>query len=362
MGGAEPRGYRTDAGEGELLKLDIKSATAVYEKWLSSQTKVVAADLAFKHQRMRESPFVFLRGTFYRWLQQWPDICRSLAGAPRVTAVGDLHVENFGTWRDREGRLIWGINDVDESDVLPYTNDLVRLATSAVLAVREQHLALRLRDICDAIIDGYAASLERGGRPIVLAEHRRWLREIAISDLREPNAFWERMQGLPRARGAVPHDALRALMPGRDVTYTVHRRVAGAGSLGRQRFVAIAEWEGGLIAREARAAAGLKPCATSLVRDAVRAHDPFWAVVGSWIVRRLAPDCSRIEVDDLPKKRDERKLLRAMGWETANLHLASPPRAIVRDLRARRARWLERAASDMMEAVIVDWRAWRGQP
>jgi len=32
-----------------------------------------------------------------------------------VLAVGDLHVENFGTWRDAEGRLIWGVNDFDES-------------------------------------------------------------------------------------------------------------------------------------------------------------------------------------------------------------------------------------------------------
>ena len=36
------------------------------------------------------------------------------AGALELS-VGDLHVENFGTWRDSEGRLIWGINDFDEA-------------------------------------------------------------------------------------------------------------------------------------------------------------------------------------------------------------------------------------------------------
>jgi len=36
-----------------------------------------------------------------------------------VLAVGDLHVENFGTWRDAEGRLIWGVNDFDEAWRLP---------------------------------------------------------------------------------------------------------------------------------------------------------------------------------------------------------------------------------------------------
>ena len=49
-------------------------------------------------------------------------------------AIGDLHVENFGTWRDKEGRLIWGVDDFDEAYSLPYTHDLVRLAASAEIA------------------------------------------------------------------------------------------------------------------------------------------------------------------------------------------------------------------------------------
>jgi uncharacterized protein (DUF2252 family) len=57
--------------------------------------------------------------------------CAQLADAPQVLAVGDLYTENFGTWRDAEGRLVWGVNDLDEAHPLPYTNDLVRLATRA---------------------------------------------------------------------------------------------------------------------------------------------------------------------------------------------------------------------------------------
>ena len=48
----------------------------------------------------------------------------------KLKGVGDLHVENFGTWRDVEGRLVWGVNDFDEAYALPYTNDLVRLVAS----------------------------------------------------------------------------------------------------------------------------------------------------------------------------------------------------------------------------------------
>jgi hypothetical protein len=101
------------------MDVDVIAATRSYETWLASRIPVVRADLRFKHERMRESPFVFLRGTFYRWIERWPTLCRTIADAPRGLAVGDLHVENFGTWRDAEGRLIWGVNDVDEACELP---------------------------------------------------------------------------------------------------------------------------------------------------------------------------------------------------------------------------------------------------
>src|SRR5215472_17106168 len=165
---------------------DIHQATRACETWLRRRIKVVDADLRLKHLRMAESPFVFLRGTFYRWLQLWPVVCANLVDAPRVLAVGDVHVENFGTWRDAEGRLVWGINDVDEACRLPYTNDLVRLATSAALATRHRHFRISPRAAAAEILDGYTASLEQGGRAIVLAERRRWLRRIALGRLRDP--------------------------------------------------------------------------------------------------------------------------------------------------------------------------------
>jgi uncharacterized protein (DUF2252 family) len=105
-----------------------------YERWLRKQCRVVEADLKKKHERMRESAFVFLRATFFRWAKRVEGICTDLAKTPPVLSVGDLHLENFGTWRDAEGRLVWGVNDFDEAAVIPYAFDLVRLATSARLA------------------------------------------------------------------------------------------------------------------------------------------------------------------------------------------------------------------------------------
>jgi hypothetical protein len=151
----------------------------------------------------------------------------------------------------------------------------------------------------------------------------------------------------------------------------VHR-VVGLGSLGRQRFVALAQWRGGLLAREAKA---LAPSALLWARGeaghpdsryqevldhAVRCPDPFLRPRRRWLVRRLSPDCSRIELSDLPAEHDEKRLLHAMGWETANIHLgAGRTGAIQRWLAQRDAPWLLEAAQKMAQAVREDWHAWR---
>ena len=122
---------------------------------MAARVEVVRADLDTKHADMAADAFTFFRATFYRWCQLWPEVCRDEAAAPRLLALGDPHVENFGTWRDTEGRLVWGANDFDEAHALPYTNDLVRLATSARLAAAEGALVVSTRDACAAILAGY---------------------------------------------------------------------------------------------------------------------------------------------------------------------------------------------------------------
>jgi len=87
--------------------VNFRNATAQYEEWLSRELEILPEDLKRKHELMREGIFPFLRATFYRWAQLWPDVCPEFADAPQLLAVGDLHIENFGTWRDVEGRLVW---------------------------------------------------------------------------------------------------------------------------------------------------------------------------------------------------------------------------------------------------------------
>ena len=161
--------------------MNIVKATRNFEDWLRQRVRIVEPDLQFKHEQMAAALFPFFRATFYRWLEMWPEGCGELEKAPHILSVGDLHVENFGTWRDTDGRLVWGINDFDEASVYPYTMDLVRLATSALLAAREKRLTMKAKDSAASILEGYVTGFEKGGCPFVLEESHVWLRAIAES-------------------------------------------------------------------------------------------------------------------------------------------------------------------------------------
>jgi hypothetical protein len=356
--------------------MDIFQATTRYESWLRRCTTVVDAHLRSKHQQMRDDLFHFLRGTFYRWIQIWPVACRELRSAPRILAVGDLHVGNFATWRDAEGRLCWGVDDFDESYPMPYTNDLVRLAASAKIVIDAEHLSISLRTACGAILDGYHTGLQDRGCPLVLAEREANLERFGMAAIQPPRGFWRYLQALPAPHHRMPRVAqqvLESTLPEANLDYKVVSREAGMGSLGQQRFVAIAHWNGGLIAREAKA---MVPSAClwlegrvshgqsfyeRAIARAVRSPDPFQIIKGTWLIRRLSPDSNPIDITDLPRKREEETLLAAMGTEAANVHLGSIRRVrrILADLGRRKPNWLRAAAKDMAKAMEREWKVFR---
>ncbi len=356
-----------------ITLMNIEKATQSYEAWLAERTTLVPADLAFKHTQMATSIFPFLRSTFYRWAQTFPLVCPKLMQAPTLLAVGDLHIDNFGTWRDAEGRLVWGVNDFDEAQEMPYTIDLVCLVVSAHLA---DTLRCKGEVASEAILEGYQAGLKAGGKPFVLAENHVWLRNAALQHLEDPMQFWKKMDALPAVEAGLPasvHEGIEHLLPRPRPPYRAVTRRSGLGSLGHQRFVGLADWAGGRIARQAKA---LVPSAwlwaenqhgpqeilyQALLTRAVRSRDPFVELRGQWILRRLAPDCTRVPLESLSTEQDELRLLRAMGWETANIHLGSPNAipAVQADLAKRPANWLQTAAEAMADSTERDWKIWK---
>ena len=355
--------------------MTIVEATRDVEQWVERHVPVVRDQLSTKHKKMEADPIQFLRGTFYRWAQLWPTVCKDLAKASTVLAVGDLHIASFGTWRDMFGRLVWGVDDFDEAYTMPYASDLVRLATSAVLDADEANVRVAPRNMCDAILDGYMEGLKSGGKPFVLEEHHKWLRSIALNHLDDPPEFWKKLDDLPSVKKTAPFAVMRAIakmLPEPRLHLRVVRRTAGIGSLGHPRYVAIFEWRGGQIALEAKAAlpstyvwARSVPNKGILYQQilscASRCPDPFVQMDGHWLLRRLAPDSSPIELESLSAHKDQERLLAAMGRETANVHLGTrgANKTVLADLRKRRAAWLESAVMDMRKTIKSDWKDWK---
>lgn len=329
---------------------------------------IVERDLRAKHTLMRKDVFLFLRGTCWRWAEIAAHMSPDLAEGPAVASVGDAHVGNFGLWCDAEGRLVWGVNDFDEAAVIPYRMDLARLVTSAVLARGENHVE---PEMAEAALDGYAAGIT-DPHPWVLEQDHGWLRTAFSATKRERSAFWAKLHRAP-ARKTLPdtyRSALESAVPATASVPVFSRRRAGVGSLGRPRIVALAEDAGGPIAREAKAM--LPSC---WQRDAVagewfalsssryRCPDPFLELKGGIVVRRLAPNSRKIDLNN-DKRRVRRRLIEAMARDIGAIHAADADIATaIRDhLHGQGHGWLAHAAEAMAKATRRDWEEFRKTP
>jgi len=87
-----------------------------------------------RHGRMMKSPFTFYRGAA---LNMAADLAGTPASGIRVQACGDCHLMNFGAYATPERRVIFDINDLDETLPAPWEWDVKRLAASFVLACRD---------------------------------------------------------------------------------------------------------------------------------------------------------------------------------------------------------------------------------
>jgi Uncharacterized protein conserved in bacteria (DUF2252) len=355
----------------------FKEADADYEAWLRLQLDgdVVERDLARKRKKMAQGPFPFLRATYWRWAETILDVCPHLAGAPSVLAVGDIHLENYGTWRDDDGRLVWGVNDFDEAAEMPYALDLVRLGTSAALARPSDDAVTG--EICAAITEGYAKGLKEP-RPFVLDEEHEWLRNLVVVPEQERAQFWEKIDALEPADRPPAERYRKAIEsslpePGIEIAKFCPRR-AGTGSLGRPRWVGVADWRGARLIREAKALVmsgwtrvpGNGPQTLRCKEIAFgryRAPDRWFDVLDNTAVRRLSPNNRKIEVKAQSDDLLDTRMLGAMGHELANVHLGTGEwrAAVENDLANRPAGWLREAVRDATRFVADEFNAWAAE-
>ena len=349
--------------------MSFRTDNAAFEMWVRTQCRVVDADLDYKHERMKKNAFVFLRGTYFRWAKRIEALCPELRDAPRVLSVGDTHTENFGTWRDAEGRLVWGINDFDEAAVIPYPFDVIRLAASVRLAPMKQ---ITNRDAAAAILEGYILGLTTP-RPTLLDEHEAWMRPYVACTDDDRRSFWKEAAVYPDASPppSVAKNLKQSIPEGSEIERFASR-VKGTGGLGRPRFVAIAKWRGGRVLREAKAlfpsawewahnAFSPKSRFLDLAKGQFRSPDPFLDVKEGFIIRRIAADSRKVDLGDDAGADLRTELLRAMGFDLGAIHAADSDAkaAIAADMQARPDDWLHQAAKTAAADVEQDYNEWK---
>ena len=106
-----------------------------------------AERLARKYASMRASAFAFFRGTAHLF---WEDLARApirLPTAPLAWASGDLHLENFGSYRGDNRLPYFDVNDFDEACLAPAPWEVARFLTSVHLVLASwRHRSWRRRD------------------------------------------------------------------------------------------------------------------------------------------------------------------------------------------------------------------------
>jgi hypothetical protein len=361
--------------------MSIRAANREYERWLTRQLhgEIVDGDLGKKHKKMSESAFGFLRATYWRWAEAILDVCPDLAAAPPALAVGDIHLENFGTWTDREGRIVWGVNDYDEAAEMPYILDLVRLATSAALATTPSQLSLKA--ICTNLLEGYELGLEEP-EPFVLDRQHMWLRTRFVVSEAERAMFWQKIDSQyhalltkknPEQPAARWLKLFAGALPDSSITLSYWRRIAGTGSLGRPRWLGYGSWRGGPLLREGKALVpsgwtrahgdGARLRLNDIALGKYRAPDPWYEASGNLLMRRLSPNNRKINVED---RRDAARLLHpdllwAMGRDLAAIHLGARDRrdALRKDLEKRKRRWFRAHVETAAEFVTREYAEWK---
>lgn len=222
--------------------------------------------LRLKDALLRANPLSFLRGTAFLFWDDWPGLGEADDG-PAAWTCGDLHAENFGSFKGRNRLVYFDINDFDEACLAPASWDVARLLTSLRVTARWQGLnevdeAIWV-DQClshyqAALLDGHPLWVERATahgpvRSLLQQVRKRRAREFVPRRAvlgRKPHLKVDGEHALPLSReaqaavaGAVEHGLRERLdysSLGKAVVLDVARRVAGNGSLGVERYVVLA--------------------------------------------------------------------------------------------------------------------------
>ncbi len=228
--------------------------------------------LLMKYEKMRTGAFSFLRGACHVFYAQLPrgGIFKSV---PLAWVCGDMHLENFGSYKGDNRLVYFDLNDFDESALAPATWELVRLATSALVGADDLGLPSKEADaLCVSLLDAYANALAAGKAYWLERDTAQGLVRGLLDSVRERHrpAFLDSRssvvnQGKRKVRKlSIDGKKLLAITPAQRSQVTefmqgfaatqeqpdfyqvldVARRVAGTGSLGVVRYAILVRGKG----------------------------------------------------------------------------------------------------------------------
>lgn len=261
-GGDAPTSHRRRAGE--TPPESHPSVVARIEDFNRNRER---ERLQVKHARMRSSLYRFFRGTPHLYYQDWP--VSALDQAPLVWSCGDLHLENFGSYKGDNRLVYFDISDFEDAILTPAARELTRFVSSVLIAARSLGIGSRdmvalahlyLRSYTAALKDGQARWVERatakGMVKDLLSELKQRTRRQLLDErtllsgrARKLQIDFKRTLPVPE----VAHARIAAFMrkyaakqpdPNFYKLLDVARRIAGISSLGLPRYVLLVEGEG----------------------------------------------------------------------------------------------------------------------
>lgn len=227
-----------------------------------------AERLSLKYAHMRTDPFVFLRGSCHLFYDHLSKIA-PLPASPPVWVCGDLHLENFGSYKGDNRLTYFDINDFDETVLAPASWDVLRFLTS--LRVGAQTLGINpdevtalclsfLTTYANALVLGKSRWLERDTADGAIGKLLNSLRErrrVDFLDKRTERVGKQRQLRIDgkKALNASEKQRLKitnfiekfaAQQPNPEFykVLDVARRIAGTGSLGVERYAVLVEGKG----------------------------------------------------------------------------------------------------------------------
>ena len=256
-----------------------------------------AERLALKYRKMAAGAFAFLRGSCHLFYERLPrdGVFKS---APRVWVCGDLHLENFGSYKGDNRLVYFDINDFDEAALAPASWDLVRLLTSVHLAAEELGgRAAEVRRLCKGLLATYTEALTTGKAGWVERDTVQGpVRELLDAAREQTRTQWldkRTLRSGPRRKlkvdgsKALPASAAQRAKvatfmaefarsqdePGFFEVLDVARRIAGTGSLGQERYVILVQGKG---SPEGNYLLDLKEAQPSSLVPLLKAAQPRW--------------------------------------------------------------------------------------